>query len=117
MNNLIFSTRNIDDFISDVADEVIKKLELWKIDSKQSAKSLNNDLLTVKDAAQFLHLTVPTVYSKVSRGELPVMKRSKRLYFSREDLMEYIRVGRKKTNSEIEVEAGSYLKKKGGHND
>jgi excisionase family DNA binding protein len=66
-------------------------------------------LFTVQGAAQFLNLTVPTIYSKVSRGELPVMKRSKRLYFSRTELMEYIKEGRKKSNAEIEQEAEAYL--------
>ena len=46
--------------------------------------------------------------------ELPVMKRNRRLYFSKDELMEYLRVGRKKTNSEIEAEANEYLKKKKG---
>jgi excisionase family DNA binding protein len=54
-------------------------------------------LLTIQEAAEFLSLTVPTMYSKVSKGELPVMKRSKRLYFSRTELMEYVKAGRKKT--------------------
>ena len=69
-------------------------------------------LLNIQEASELLHLTVPTLYSKVSRGELPVMKRTKRLYFSREDLMEYIRAGRKKTNIEIETEAHEYLIKR-----
>jgi len=66
-------------------------------------------LLTVQEAAQFLNLTVPTIYSKASKGELPVMKRSKRLYFSSTELMEYIKEGRKKSNAEIEQEAKAYL--------
>ena len=66
-------------------------------------------LLTVQEAAQFLNLTVPTIYSKVSKGELPVMKRSKRLYFSSTELMDYLKEGRKKSNSEIEKEAADYL--------
>jgi excisionase family DNA binding protein len=66
-------------------------------------------LLTVQEAAQFLNLKVPTIYSKVSKGELPVMKRSKRLYFSSTELMEYLKKGRKKSNVEIEQEAEAYL--------
>ena len=66
-------------------------------------------LLTVQQAAKFLNLTVPTIYSKVSKGELPVMKRSKRLYFSSTELMEYLKEGRKKSNAEIEAEAEAYL--------
>ena len=66
-------------------------------------------LLNIQEAAEFLNLTVPTIYSKVSKGELPVMKRSKRLYFSRTELLEYIKDGRKKSNAEIEAEAKAYL--------
>ena len=75
-------------------------------------------LLTIHEAAEFLTLTVPTIYSKVSKGELPVMKRSKRLYFSRTELLEYIKDGRKKSNTEIEQEAKAYLlnNKKGLNN-
>lgn len=77
----------------------------------------SDQLLTVQEAAEFLSLTVPTIYSKVSKGELPVMKRSKRLYFSSSELLEYIKAGRKKTNLEIEAEADTYLKKKGELNE
>lgn len=66
-------------------------------------------LLTVQEAAKFLNLTAPTIYSKVSKGELPVMKRSKRLYFSSTELMEYLKEGRKKSNAEINQEAEAYL--------
>jgi hypothetical protein len=46
------------------------------------------------------------------------MKRSKRLYFSRTELMEYVKAGRKKSNAEIEREAKAYLlnNKKGLNN-
>lgn len=66
-------------------------------------------LLTIQEAAQFLNLTVPTIYSKVSKGELPVMKQGKRLYFSRTELLDYLKEGRRKTNAEIEAEAEAYL--------
>ena len=66
-------------------------------------------LLTVQQAAKFLSLKVPTIYSKVSKGELPVMKRGKRLYFSSNELMEYLKAGRKKSYAEIEQETEAYL--------
>ncbi len=69
------------------------------------------ELLTVQEAAAFLSLSVPTIYSKVNKGELPVMKRSKRLYFSNYELMDYLKEGRIKTNSELDQEADSYLQK------
>jgi excisionase family DNA binding protein len=73
--------------------------------------------LNIQEAARFLNLTVATIYSKVSKRELPCMKRGKRLYFSSTELKEYIKEGRKKSYAEIEQEAENYLKNKGGKND
>lgn len=89
----------------------LKQFLLQKSD--QQATSPPEQLLTVQEAAKFLNLSVPTIYSKVSKGELPVMKRSSRLYFSTTELMQYLKDGRKKTYSEIEAEAESYLTNKG----
>ncbi len=69
-------------------------------------------LLTVREAAEFLSLAVPTVYSMVSRGDLPHMKRSKRLYFDREELMSYLKQGRQQTNDEVRESALDCLTKK-----
>lgn len=67
----------------------------------QNPQSPRDDLLTIRQAAEFLSLSVPTLYSKVSRKEIPVNKRGKRLYFSTVELSEWVRSGRKKTVEEI----------------
>jgi len=65
----------------------------------------HEELLTISNAAKFLNLSVPTIYSKVCRKEIPVNKRGKRLYFYRSELTEWIKSGRKKTAEEIREEA------------
>jgi excisionase family DNA binding protein len=95
--------------------ENIEKLLIQKNQQHQTEPA--EQLLTIQEAAEFLNLTVPTLYSKVSKGELPVMKRSKRLYFSSIELVQYLKQGRKKSNSDIEAEVKEYLKKKGGNNE
>jgi excisionase family DNA binding protein len=60
------------------------------------------DLLTIKQAAEFLSLSVPTLYTKVSRKEIPVNKRGKRLYFSITELSTWIKSGKKKTQEEVQ---------------
>jgi len=84
-------------------------LDLKHQPAKVDAKEQHEQFLTIQEAAEFLHLTVPTMYSKVSKGELPYMKRGKRLYFSRTQLMEYLKEGRKKSNAEIEQEAEAFF--------
>lgn len=61
-------------------------------------------LLNVKEAASFLELSVPTVYGYVQRKQIPVMKKHKRLYFSKKELTDWIKSVRKKTVSEIQEE-------------
>jgi excisionase family DNA binding protein len=68
-----------------------------------------DELLTITQAAKFLHLSTPTIYGKVSRNEIPVNKQGKRLYFYRSELAEWIKSGRKKTLTEIKQEADEYL--------
>ena len=92
-------------------------LDLKHNPQPQPGKSESDELLTVQDTATFLSLSVPTIYGLISKGELPVMKRSKRCYFSKVDLVNYLKQGRRKTLSEIAGEAEQYLtKKKGGRN-
>ena len=94
-----------------IVDSVNACLEYYKPPQVEPS----DKLLTVQGAAQFLHLTVPSIYSKVSRNELPYMKRGKRLYFSRTELMDYLKAGRNKTN--FEAEAEPFLKEKGARNE
>lgn len=68
-----------------------------------------DQLLTIQQAAQLLNLSVPTIYSLVSRAEVPVNKRGKRLYFSKQELTHWIKEGRKKTNTEIQAEAQKFV--------
>lgn len=117
MDKTVFISLPIEDLQTVIIDCVNSCLKNNTQESKTPTEQ-PEQLLTVQEAAQFLNLTVPTIYSKVSKGELPVMKRSKRLYFSSTELMEYIKEGRKKSNAEIEQEAKAYLlnNKKGLNN-
>lgn len=89
----------------------IKRLLLVKSNEPQTE---TDELLTVQDTAKFLSLSVPTVYGLISKGELPVMKRSKRCYFSKVELINYLKQGRKKTLAETASEAEQYCKTKNG---
>tara|TARA_B110000967_G_scaffold179537_1_gene195101 strand:+ start:530 stop:874 length:345 start_codon:yes stop_codon:yes gene_type:complete len=97
--------------VTTLTKEVSELKNLIITNQEQPTKEQPETLLNVQEAAEFLKLEVPTIYSKVSRGELPVMKRSKRLYFSSIELMDYLKQGRKKSSAEIEQEARAYLLK------
>ena len=111
MHNVVLSPIDPETLISSISERVTANI-LKAVRNEQPTTDQLEQLLTIQEAAEFLSLTVPTMYSKVSKGELPVMKRSKRLYFSRTELLEYLKDGRKKSNAEIEAEADQYLKTK-----
>jgi len=94
MNNFVLSPIDPEKLIKSISEKVTANI-IKAIQNNNSTEQ-PEQLLTIQEAAEFLSLTVPTMYSKVSKGELPVMKRSKRLYFSRTELLEYIKYGRKK---------------------
>ena len=116
MHNFVLSPIDPEKLINSISERVTANI-LKAVRNQQPAPDQPEQLLTIQEAARFLNLTVPTMYSKVSKGELPVLKRSKRLYFSRTELLEYLKEGRKKSNAEIEEEVNAYFKKKGGDND
>jgi excisionase family DNA binding protein len=89
----------------------IKKVLSMQVHEQQE----NEQLLTIQQAGEVLNLSVPTLYGYVQRAEIPVCKRGKRLYFSRQELLQWVKAGRKKTLTETANEAEAYLKKKGGY--
>lgn len=61
--------------------------------------------LNVEEAAEFLDLSKSHIYKLSSRGEIPHYKPTgKRLYFLKEDLIDFLKAGKVKTNREIEKE-------------
>lgn len=110
MEKTVFISLPIEDLQTVIIDCVNSCLK----NNKQANNESPNDadeLLTVQDAAKFLSLSVPTIYGLISKNELPVMKRSKRCYFSKIELINYLKQGRKKTIAETDQVAGNYIDK------
>ena len=100
----------IDTRLSNI-ESILQEIRQSPKDNVKQAEA--DELLTVQDAAKFLSLSVPTVYGLISKGDIPVMKRSKRCYFLKADLVAYLKQGRKKSNAEIEAIAQNHITGKG----
>ena len=72
---------------------------------KQIEQDRQSELLDVKEASSFLSLSVSTIYTKVCRGEIPALKPGRRLYFDKNELVNWIKSCRKKSNEELAVGA------------
>ena len=98
-----------------IVGQLLQKIE--RIESLLNASTTlpkieADTLLNIQEAADFLRLSVPTLYGKVSARLIPFSKPGKRLYFSKAELTEWIKQGRKKTRAEITQEAQKPLTSK-----
>ncbi len=59
-----------------------------------------SDLMDIHEAGEMLRLTKATMYSKVSKNELPYKKFGAKLFFSRSELTAMLKEGRVKSKSE-----------------
>lgn len=99
--------------ISSLADEVkqIKALIL-----ETSINDGVDSLLTIEETSEFLHVKKQTIYSYVSKGLIPHHKRAGRLYFLKDELIDWIMSGNKRV-FDVEEEAKKIIsKRKGGRN-
>lgn len=83
---------------------------------RQQQDTTNTDTadgaMSAKEAAKYLGISIATLYSKNSRGELPSYKApgGKSLVFFKDELTAFIKTGRKPTKKEIQEHALDYLK-------
>jgi excisionase family DNA binding protein len=117
MENVVFTNLSIPEIRQLFRQELETYFEANK-QPEQTPTDQPEQLLSIQQAAEFLRLSVPTLYSKVSKREIPFMKAGKRLYFSRVELMEYVKTGRKNTITELKQATESHLSdtKKGLNN-
>lgn len=109
MENVIFTQLSVPEI------RQLFRQELENYFASNTANSNQDEaeqLLTIKQTAEILSLSVPTIYGLVSRGEIPHSKKGKRLYFSKQELLDWVKAGRKKTNAEIAAAADDYLTNK-----
>ena len=88
---------------------LIREVNSIKLALQANPPEAPDQFLTVDQAAKFLTLAKPTIYVMVSRGDLPYIKRGKRVYFQKSDLLNYLKAGRRKSFKELRDETrGKY---------
>lgn len=92
--------------VKDVVKEVLQDFQTTENQQGE------NELMTSKEAAKFLHLSQNTIYQKASQMEIPHFKRGKRIYFQKSELLKYIEEGRVKTVQDLQEEAKNFSPKK-----
>lgn len=100
--------------LPDAISQLLKRVEDLEVLIKSLQKNIpeeQDEFLTIEQTSKILSLSVPTIYGLVSRTEIPVLKRGKRLYFSKQEIFNWIKQGRKKTWYDLKNEAHAGYRK------
>jgi|SRR5690606_5447741 len=96
--------------------EEVKQIKSIVLETASS--DTGDKFFTISETAEFLHVQKPTLYSYVSKQTIPHYKRAGRLYFSKNELIDWIKEGNKRP-FDVEDEARKIVAKRkrkgGGH--
>jgi excisionase family DNA binding protein len=98
----------------------LSKIETCLLELKKApgiVDSSADQIFSIDETAEFLHIQKNTIYSYVSRGLIPHSKRAGKLYFSKNDLIEWIKQGNTRPfdpEKEVQKIMAKRAKKKGG---
>jgi excisionase family DNA binding protein len=106
MKEIVINQINLEDISSIVRDE------LQKFFADKQEKTQSDELGGIDLAMKLTGLAKSTIYCLCSSREIPHSKRGKLLYFSRNELNEWLKSGKRKTQAEISVEAETFGKNK-----
>ena len=106
MENLTFTPLSESDLRAAIRGE----LESFFAEHAANTSQLETDQIGgIGLACEITGLARATVYGLVSQCKIPHMKRGKLLYFSRKELTDWIKGGRRKTVNDADREAERYV--------
>jgi excisionase family DNA binding protein len=88
--------------------ESLERIEK-QLNQEHNPPTDNGPFMNIQEVAEFLNLSVPTIYGYVHKQAFPHYKAGKRLNFKKSELIEWILSSRRKSLTEIETEAESYI--------
>lgn len=72
---------------------------------------IKDHLMNVQEVADYLSLSIATIYGKCHFNEIPRIKKGKRLYFLKSDIDSWLAESKQKTNDDIQKMALDYINK------
>lgn len=85
-------------------DERLSRIESHLLELKNQSSKSNEDsqaLLSVEEAAAFLNIAIQTLYGYTSQRRIPFIKKEKKLYFDKSELLIWLKKGKQKSIDEM----------------
>jgi excisionase family DNA binding protein len=107
MEKMILTNISLDELADKIAEKLTSsQQELNTYKEKQEAK----EYLSIEEASEVIHLAKPTIYGLTHRSAIPHLKKGRKLWFKRSELLSWLDSGRIQTKEEIEEEAIAHLR-------
>ena len=91
MDKIIISTPlELSNLIEDTLKKVLQQSTLQTAENNSQP-----ELLSISQASEYLNLAKQTLYGFTSKGEIPYLKKGKKLYFKKSELTKWINEGKK----------------------
>ena len=115
MENIILTSIPLNELIQKLLEAIRGQSENYAKENHN--KAVSNDWLNMEQAAVYLNIAKPTLYSMTSNNEIAFHKSGRKNVFLKSDLDNYLKERRRKTQLELSEEAVTHLRKgKGGKN-
>ena len=88
MNKNLFIQINQND-LQEIVKEAIT--DFYRENPTSNSNETETNLMSITEAANFLNCSIPTIYNKVSKRKIPFHKQGKRLYFSKSELVKWVK--------------------------
>lgn len=93
MNNIVIITK------TELVEIIQETLRSAKQDEKMPAQQ--NEFLNISEASDFLKMAKQTLYGLTSNRQIPFIKKGKKVYFNKGEVIAWLNEGKMKTKAEI----------------
>ena len=104
MENMVLTQLSI----PEVRQLLREELEQFFVQQQNSNKPDADEIGGIDLAVEITGKAKPTIYSLVHTRQIPHSKRGKQLYFSRAELLEWLKSGKRKTQAESALDAENF---------
>lgn len=87
------------------------KMMISLLSNNDSTQPKQEPFLNVKDVSSFLKIDSNIIYTACNKGEIPFVKIGKSYKFKKEDILNWIEVGKDKKMTNIDEYVNTYLQK------
>jgi excisionase family DNA binding protein len=108
MEKIVLTNVPIDELIDRIVERLASSNQVL---NKSQEESDVKEYLSIEEASKLIGLAISTIYSLTHRNEIPHIKKGKKLWFKRSELLQWLDSGHVESQEDLEAKAMEDLRK------